>query len=130
MTNKLYKKTLRPMLDEDGNQIRNGDGYPMQEEIEVEFSKEEYAQRENDIAKALTELPAQLIRLNRVIASEKINAIAPIYKQVNLIRESNFSDPLFVEIDAIRTKSNQIEDVINGSTSEQLKSFSIKTAWE
>jgi hypothetical protein len=130
MSEKLYKQTLQPMLDEDGEQMVNADGYPLQQEVRVELTPEEYTQRAADEQAVRDELPGKLIKQSRLIASGKIDAIAPLYKQMNLIRENQLSDPIFAEIDAVRVKSNSIEDMIKSSTYEQLTTFNLATAWK
>ena len=48
------------------------------------------------------------VRTVKAEARKRIDAVAPVWKQVNTVRE-NPSDPMFKKIDAIREKSELIE---------------------
>lgn len=69
---------------------------------------------------------ASLISANKAFARAKIEAIAPQYKQINLLRE-NPNAPEFAQIDAIRAKSNEIEAQILAA--QKIEQFDLLAAW-
>lgn len=71
---------------------------------------------------------ARLVLLVKEEAARRINAIAPIHKQLNTMRE-NPAHQMFAEIDAIRARSNAIEGQILTTPYEDLQTFNLKDAW-
>jgi len=65
-----------------------------------------------------TELKRSKIKL---IAAEKINSIAPLYKQLNMVREDP-NNSIFSRIDAVRFHSNNLEALIDNGEDVDINS--------
>jgi hypothetical protein len=48
-------------------------------------------------------------------ARDEIEKVAPIWKQLNLVRGGKAADPIFVTVDGIRTKSDDLEALVNAA---------------
>lgn len=73
-------------------------------------------------------LRAQLLTAIKREAARRINAIAPIWRQMNDARLPSEEGTIrFARIDAIRAASNQIEDILAGLPADQLDRFAVRS---
>ncbi len=91
-------------------------------------SPEFIKQRQIDAEFYKGELAKSLIAQSQGEAARQINIIAPVYKQINLLRE-NPTDAIFAKIDVIRKKADAIEKTIRSKTHEELVVYSLESAW-
>ena len=68
-----------------------------------------------------------LVREVKTEARKRIDAIAPLWKQMNAARE-NPSDAIFSEIDVIRKKSNMIEAHLDTLTDAEAGAYDIENS--
>ncbi len=67
----------------------------------------------------IANIKAEKIKWIKAKAAEAINNVAPVWKQMNLLRawvNGGTKDTRFDQIDAIRTKSDQLEAQVNAAT--------------
>jgi hypothetical protein len=92
---------------------------PSFSDVEYDFATDTWVSRTATAAE-LDAIKAEKIAWIKAKAGEEITSIAPIYKQINLIREGKATgttaDPAFGKIDTIRTKSNDMEAKVNAAT--------------
>lgn len=69
-----------------------------------------------------------LVRQMKLAAKDKIEAFAPLYKQVNLLR-TDPDNEMFSKIDQIRSASDNIEAQINSLGYEDLVKFDYSKLW-
>ena len=69
----------------------------------------------------------QSVRQVKAEAGRRIDAIAPLWKQMNAARE-NPSDAIFSEIDVIRKKSNMIEAHLDTLTDAEAGAYDIENS--
>jgi hypothetical protein len=63
-------------------------------------------------------------------ANRRIEAVAPVWKQLNAVRAAKPNDPLFAAVDAIRAASDAIEARLKGMTDAEAGAFDVATAVE
>lgn len=98
----------------------DGEQFPLSEEELREFNARELS--------ALEDYRKQLVSSVKNEAGVRILEIAPVFKQINLLREKP-DDVIFTQIDSIRQASNTIEQVIAGLDNEELRSFEYSDLW-
>lgn len=69
---------------------------------------------------AQARLRAALMSAAKAEAARRIEAIAPIWKQANLFRDSGLAAPEFAMIDAVRAASNALEVAIAATPDDEL----------
>jgi hypothetical protein len=63
-------------------------------------------------------------------ANRRIEAIAPVWKQLNAVRAAKQNDPLFAAVDALRAASDAIEARLVTMTDAEAGAFDVATASE
>lgn len=91
---------------------------PVYAEVEYDYGTHNWVKR-NPTTTEISNMKAEKIKWIKAKAAEEITNILPIYRQLNLIREGKASgtsaDPRFAQLDAIRTKSDNLEAQVNAA---------------
>lgn len=98
--------------------INKAKDIPIYPEKEYDYAMNTWVNR-NPSATEIANIKAEKIKWIKAKAGEEINNAAPVWKQINLMRvwvNGGTKDARFDQIDAIRTKSDQLEAQVNAAT--------------
>ena len=97
--------------------INKAKDIPIYPDKEYDYVTNTWVNR-NPSTTEITNIKAEKIKWIKAKAGEEINAIVPVWKQMNLLRaqvNGGTKDARFDQIDAIRTKSDQLEAQVNAA---------------
>ena len=98
--------------------INKAKDIPIYPEKEYDYATNTWINRSPSTTE-IADIKAEKIKWIKAKAAEAINNTAPVWKQMNLLRawvNGGTKDTRFDQIDAIRTKSDQLEAQVNAAT--------------